>query len=365
VLRRLPPAARDILLAVVFTAATQVELLLVTDDVDGSRPLQHLAFAVMTGAIALRRTSPAGASIVCAAGMAFQTVLGHAPAAGGFLAMLLLLGSLGWHGSRRESVVGLVATAFGALLYDVLREDFVIGDAVVNTVIVLLAWGAARLVRVATDRRVAAEVAADRAARDATRAERTRIANDLHDSLAHALTLITLQAGSARERIADPAAAPVLTGIERTGRHALDDMHRYLSLLGDPETPQAPGIVDLTDLADRVRDGGLEVRLEADHLDVAPGVSTTVYRVVQEALTNVARHSDARSASVVVRQDGNALVASVTDNGTGVPTRSKGSGHGLAGMAKRVGAFGGTVAAGRIEQGWRVEARIPLNGASG
>lgn len=356
------PLIRDVLLAAVFTAATQVELVLVADEAHGSLPLQHAAFALMTGALALRRTTPGGAAVVAAAGMALQTLVGPAPVAGGFLALLLVLASLGWHGTLRAGVVGLAATLFGALLYDVLADQLVLGDLVVNAVIVTAAWGAARAMRVATDRRVAAEVAADRAARDATLAERGRIARDLHDSLAHALTLITLQAGSARERTQQSFARETFAGIEQTGREALADMHRFLALMGTSGSDEAPGISDLADLAERLRAGGLAVHLDTAVGDVGASVSTAVYRVVQEALTNVVRHSDASVARVVVQREGSALVTRVSDDGEPVGARTEGSGRGLSGLAERLALFGGTLASGRTPGGWQVEARIPLGG---
>ena len=179
--------------------------------------------------------------------------------------------------------------------------------------------------RVSTDRRIRSELAAERAAAEATRAERARIAGDLHDSLAHALTLITLQAGSARERKDHALADEALAAIERTGREALADMQRFLALLG-PGSPDAPGIADLPGLVEQVRSGGLEVELDAEPGQVTPGVSTTVFRVVQEALTNVVRHSDARTARVAVHRDGAVLVARVSDDGRAVPERTHGLG---------------------------------------
>lgn len=138
-------------------------------------------------------------------------------------------------------------------------------------------------------------------------------------------------------------------------------MHRFLALLNGPNTPEALGIADLPDLAARVQAGGLDVHLESTAADVTGGISTTVYRVVQEALTNVVRHSDARSARVVVRRDGPILFAQVCDDGQTVEARTPGAGRGLSGLAERVRVFDGTVTSGRTPSGWEVEARIPLD----
>ncbi len=234
-----------------------------------------------------------------------------------------------------------------------------LGDLVVNVVIIVMAWAAARLVRVSTDRRVQAELDADRAARDAVSRERERIARDLHDSMAHALTLITLQAGGARERTDQPVAADALSSIEHTGREALADMHRFLDLLG-PGGGEAPGVGDIPELVDGVRRGGLDVTLDLDPGELPASVSTTVYRVVQEGLTNVVKHSDAASARVVVRRHEQGILAEVSDDGHARTARVNGSGRGLTGLHQRLALFDGTLESGSTPRGWRVEARIPL-----
>lgn len=255
--------ARDAVLAAVLTALTQVELVLAADEVEGSALLQHAAFAVMTAAVALRRRWPVAAALVVAAGLAAQTVAGHAPVVGGFLALLVVAATLGYHGSLREGLFGLTAIGLSASLYDLLAEAFVVADFVGNLVIVSGAWGAGRMLRVSTDRRVAAEIARDRYAREAVERERRRIAQDLHDSVAHALTLMTLQAGAARERAAEPVVVDALQTIEGEGRRALTDMHRALRLLGmAAERSDAPGLQDLEDLVDRVRAGGVQERVD-------------------------------------------------------------------------------------------------------
>jgi signal transduction histidine kinase len=355
------PRAWDVLLAVVATVVAQLELL-AGDVSSDTRLWHHLAYLLILPALALRREAPLAAISFAAVGLAVEPLLGPATVATPYLCLLFLLVSLGWYASFRTGVLGVLLTLAAGLLYDVTRDDLLVADLVVNVVIIVMAWGAGHVVRRSTDRRVRTEVEADRAAREAALTVRQRIAGDLHDSLAHALTLITLQAGSARERTDPSVAADALATIERTGREALSDMHRFLGLLGGPR--DAPGIGDLATLVGRVRDGGLEVHLQAAEGEVPPGVSTTVYRVVQEALTNVLKHSDARSASVVVERDGPVLVARVSDDGSPVDPRTDGSGRGLAGVAQRVRAFDGTVVSGRTSGGWEVEARIPLAGVA-
>jgi signal transduction histidine kinase len=356
------PIRRDLLLATVLAALAQIELFLTADRID-DLGWHHLVELLILPALALRRIAPLAASAIAAVSLGLEPFLGPAPVATPYLCLLLLLASVGWYARLRTGLLGVGMILGCLLIYDFTRERIVWADLVVNVVLIVVVWGAGHLLRVSTDRRVRSEVAAERAAADAIRAERARIAGDLHDSLAHALTLITLQAGSARERKDHLLADEALTAIERTGRDALADMQRFLALLG-PGSPEAPGIQDLPGLVDQVRSGGLEVELDTEAGNLSPVISTTVFRVVQEALTNVVRHSDARNARVAVHRDGAVLVARVSDNGRAVPERTQGSGRGLAGLTERVGVFDGTVSSGRTEHGWQVEARIPLVEAS-
>lgn len=344
---------------------TQVEVVLAGEDLAGPPLLQHLSFAAMTIPLAVRRAHPVLAVVVSSAGLAAQTLVGPAPVAGGFLALLVLLVSMGWYAGTRRGLLGLAACLAAGLLYDVVGDRLVVADLVVNASLLTAAWVAGRLLRVATDRRVAVEVAAERTSREAVLAERARIAGDLHDSVAHALTLITLQAGSARERLGQPVAAEALETIEHTGREALADMHRFLALLDERAAVESRGIADLPTLTDRVRASGLDVSLDpCRDLEVSPGISSTVYRIVQEALTNVVRHSDARAVTVQLRRDGDNLVTRVCDDGRPVAARTAAGGRGLDGLTERVAAFGGSVIAGDTGSGWQVEARLPLAGGT-
>ncbi len=352
------PIRRDLLLATVFAGLAQVELFLVADQVD-SPGWYHLAELLILPALALRRIAPLGACACAAVSLGLEPLLGPAPVAAPFLSLLLVLASVGWYASLRNGLLGVGLILAGGLVHDFTTEQFLVADLVVNVVLIVVVWAGAHLLRVSTDRRVRSELAAERAAAAAVEAERARIAGDLHDSLAHALTLITLQAGSARERTEEAVAADALTSIERTGRDALADMQRFLALLG-PGSPDAPGIGDLPGLVDSVRAGGLKIELDTESGLVTPGVSTTVFRVVQEALTNVVRHSNARGARVAVHRDGGVLVTRVSDDGEAVDARTPGTGRGLAGLADRVRAFDGTVTSGRTADGWQVEARIPV-----
>lgn len=363
-MRRPSAAVANLLVTAVLVGLTQIEVWAVRDRIEGSQPGQHLAFLLMTGAVALRRTAPLVATLVCSIGLGLQTALGEAPVVGGFVAMLVVLVSLGYYASSRIGLVGLAVMLCSVLSYDFLADTVVVADLVGNAMIAVLAWGAGRVLRVSIDRRIEAELSRDRFAREATAAERARIARDLHDSVAHALTVMTLQAGAARERSETPVVAEALAAIERGGREAMQDMHRFLRLLGDRNGhDEAPGLADLPGLVERTRGLGIKVGLAVEDRvrEVPASISATVYRVVQEGLTNAVKHSSASRVDVAVRRDAASLVVTVENDGTraGSPAMPTG-GHGLAGLRERVDLFGGCLSAGAGPSGWRLQATIPL-----
>lgn len=353
------PFVRDCWWAAALTVTTQAELVLASDLEHPA--LQHLVFIPMTGAIAFRRRAPLVAAAAVGIAMSLQTFAGDAPVVGGFLAMLIVLLSLGFHAPWRAGVLGVALVSGGALTYDVVRADFNLADFVGNAAIVVGAWALALAVRRSTDARVAAELARDAAAREAVQTERDRIARDLHDSVAHALTLMTLQAGAARERATQPAAVEALSAIESGGRQALLDMHRFLRLLPE-DGSEARTLQDLDDLVEQLRAGGFEAHLlKKGDLDTLPtSISATAYRTVQEGLTNAAKHSGAGAAHVTIRRDEDELRVEITDtSGTHGPL-SVGSGRGLAGLRDRLEVFEGSLTAGPGGSGWVLRAVIPI-----
>lgn len=206
--------------------------------------------------------------------------------------------------------------------------------------------------------------------------ERARIARELHDIVSHGISVITIQAQALRHRLeptdADADAAEAIRSIEMTARQAMGDMRRLLGVLrshGEPPSlaPQ-PGLAQLPALAAETRASGvaLEVVVEGAATALPPGIDLAAYRVVQEALTNVRKHSSAAQAAVVLRYQPDALDITVTDAG---PPEARpldgpvnGGGHGLAGMRERVALYGGMVSAGPCSQGgFRVQARLPLS----
>jgi signal transduction histidine kinase len=209
-------------------------------------------------------------------------------------------------------------------------------------------------------------------ARQAVTEERLRIARELHDVVAHALSVVAVQSGVAHHVIGTrpEAAGKALAVIEATSRDALDEMRRLLGVLRRPSDAgpgalgPAPGLADLGDLVEQVRSAGLDVALDLPPEPPAAPASLqlTVYRIVQEALTNVLRYGGP-SARVTVAAGEGALTVEVTDAGRpGPPLPAEvHGGHGLLGMRERAAMFGGLVEAGPVPGGgFRVRARLPL-----
>ena len=203
--------------------------------------------------------------------------------------------------------------------------------------------------------------------------ERVRIARELHDVVAHNLSLITVQAGALQTQVsADSEAHATAEIISRTGRQAMDEMRRMLGVLrlGDGgaalgHAPQ-PSVTDIAALVDETRTAGVAVALhiEGDPRPLPPGIDLSAYRIVQEALTNVLRHAGPARCTVRVIYTADALELRITDDGQRANGNSNGAGHGLIGMRERVALFGGEFFAGPVPGGgFAVQATLPLHGA--
>jgi signal transduction histidine kinase len=208
----------------------------------------------------------------------------------------------------------------------------------------------------------------ERAAR-AVADERLRIARELHDVIGHSISLISIQSEAAtRSARTDPSAVPgFLATISATSREALTELRHVLAVLRpDAEadlTPQ-PGLPDLPDLVARIESGGTRVRLDVETMELPPGMGLAVYRIVQEALTNVLRHAGpGAAAGVTVAPSAGLLCVSVHDDGVGPSGSGPTSAHGIVGMRERVAVYGGSLTVGAGPAGgFRVEAVIPLAG---
>ena len=247
------------------------------------------------------------------------------------------------------SVLGLTAVSLASEL----REDVWFGMAVAVAV-----WALAEAVR---SRRTAIAEASRRAAGE----EQARIARELHDVIAHSVSVIVVQAAAADDVFdARPdQARSALRSIEAAGRETLGELR---TLLG-AGSARPPGLDRLAELTAPLRAAGLEVavrREDADGLVLPAGVDASAYRIVQEALTNTLRHSGASRASVTIRAVDGTLELDVRDDGRGAAGPAGGTGRGLAGMRERAAMLGGTLDAGPLpEGGFGVRARLPLEPA--
>jgi signal transduction histidine kinase len=206
--------------------------------------------------------------------------------------------------------------------------------------------------------------------RAAVDAERARIAADLHDVIAHSVSVMTVQAGAARLLLTESPerARKPLEAVEETGRQALAEMRRLLGILrtdtGETGLAPQPGMADLSALLDRVRQAGLpvEIAVEGEPQYLPPGIDLAAYRIVQEALTNALEHADRAPARVTVRYRLGTLELEIADDGTTGPGDGDLRG-GLVAMRERVAVYGGDLDAGpRTGGGYAVSAHLPLAG---
>ncbi len=202
--------------------------------------------------------------------------------------------------------------------------------------------------------------------RAAVAAERARIARELHDVVAHSLSVMVVQAQAA-DRVLEgeqPSAREALRSVHATGRQALVEMRRLVGLLREDaelELAPQPGLGRLDELVAQMRDAGLpvELKIEGDQRALTSGVDLSAYRIVQEALTNVLKHAGGARACVAVRFGADEVELEVDDDGGG-PHNGTDGGHGLVGMSERVALYGGTLDYGAHEgHGFRVRARLP------
>ena len=242
----------------------------------------------------------------------------------------------------------------------------------------IAAWYAGRRLRLRRERAEQLRQEQEAQARRIVAEERTRIARELHDVVAHRVSLMTVQAGAARMVAADDpeAALRAMGAVEIAGRQALDELRHLLGVLRPDahlaggrmveEQPQ-PGLADLPQLVEQTRQAGVDVSLATDGLPQAlpARVELSAYRIVQESLTNVVKHAgpDART-DVRVTSDGRCLIVEVTDDGLGA-TVLPGASHGIVGMRERALLLGGSLDVGpRPAGGFRVLAQLPIEGVA-
>ena len=339
--------------------------------------------AVLAAPIVFRRRRPLLVAWVLVALSVANTLLtwavddsdvGHPSLIGLGIALYTLVAYVG----RRPAWIYLVGLGVDTLLAYLLLDQDPTVTLVFAVLLYALCWTSAEFVgaRTAYDHEVAARLAVadydrERSAHEAVTAERTRIARELHDVVAHAVSVMIVQADGASYTLRkNPAAAEsALVNIAATGRQALTELRRTVALLRTDEMPeQLPqhGWAGIATVVEMMRAAGLAVDVEQTGQldDIPPRVSLGIHRIVQESLTNVLRHAGVtpRAEVRVVRRENDVLVE-VVDTGTGGAATGfdHGSGNGLVGMRERVAVLHGTLVAGRIATGgWRVRAVLPL-----
>ncbi|MFC0682787.1 sensor histidine kinase [Lysobacter korlensis] len=284
---------------------------------------------------------------------------------------------LGGARSVRQAQLGLAVVVGGAAVVVYNLPTHTATQLVFIPLLFGVCWFAGFAVRQRGDRAEAAEERAARAERErqssariAVAEERARIARELHDIVAHAVSVMVLQTGAVRHRLPDafPEEKDALRGVEDTGRRALTEMRHLLGALRrDDEAAELgpqPGLAGLDALLEEVRGAGLPVRLDVhgDPIPLPGPIDLAAYRIAQEGLTNVLKHARASRADVVVGYAPAELRVEIRDDGDG-PQPGDGLGHGLIGVRERVKIYGGELAAGPgPEGGFVLSARLPLDG---
>ena len=362
--------ASDVALAAAFCAVAVVSVLTGNPD-EGPVALTLPVAVVTTGALLWRRRNPlVAAALVIVAGIA-QTVLSQSPGSLWALAVLaIVMYSLAAHLSE-----GLAAIAGAVLVAALLIEERL--DNGVDYVFILLLFGAVWLLgrtsRMWRDRVSTAERRQTEAAHLAVAEERVRIARDVHDVVAHSLSVIAVQADAAQAALdsAPARAAEPVRAIRDTARGALTEIRTMLDVLrtDDDDLPGrvSPGIAAIAGLVDAASAAGTPASLEVRLTDapVPPAVDLAAYRIVQESLTNVRRHAPGAPVSVSVAQERDRLTVRTANGPTAYePPAPGGSGYGIAGMRERAAALGGGVEAAPTDDGgFAVTAVLPLRPA--
>jgi signal transduction histidine kinase len=371
---------------VVAIAITLFEVWLSTD-VEGS-PAGLTLFTLLWGLPLLiaRRRAPVPAAVAVLVLMCAQAVIWTQSVPysfGTFLTVMLATGVLGAHVRTRRGLLAGAALVVGAIVLVVTLDESGHWTNLLTTIPAAgFAWLVGYVYRANTARTTELRERAERLerereteARAAVAEERARIAREMHDVVAHSLSVMVVQAEAAEAMLdVDPERARrPLSSVQDTGRSALGELRRMLGVLrerdetGAPLAPQ-PGLDGLDELVESVRQAGLlvSVRIDGEPRPLPSGVDLSAYRIVQEGLTNALKHAGPARADVLVRYGDRELELRVSDDGRGHDPSSNGGGHGLVGMRERVALYGGEIEAGpRPGGGYRLRVRLPLDTPAG
>jgi signal transduction histidine kinase len=352
-----------------------------------SRPIETMISLLICTILLWRRRAPVVVLSAVMFVVGVQAVLidpffrypDELPTFEGFVALLLGFYSLGAYAEERHAILGGAAAGAVILAVDIprlLSGGVLPGNIIPAWIFYVVVWFMGwtihrRQLQAAQLRDLAAqlEVEREKKAQTAVAEERNRIAREMHDVVAHAVSVMVVQSQAA-QRLLDgeqSAARQALGSIETTGRQALTEMRRLLGIVRrtDAELDLAPqpSLKRLEDLIEQVREAGLpvELRVEGEASSLPPGVDLSAYRIVQEALTNTLKHAKPSHAKVVIRYRDDELEVEVTDDGAG-SGNGVGSKQGMIGMRERVALYGGVLESGKkAGGGYVVRARLPLD----
>ena len=376
------PVVADVLLAALVTAISLPGPWITRQGFDFREPDGLAVYLVLMASLPLawrRRSSFAVFAVVLVASVA-SAARNYGSATGGLAVMVALYTVAAYCDRRRSLAAAALSVAGVTIVLLTAHEKVEVTDVVSTYVVFAAAWILGDNVRVRRayvagleDRTERLERQKIDQARRAVATERGRIARELHDVVAHHVSVMVVQAGGARrviDRDADQAKEALLS-IETTGRQALGEMRRLLGVLrsdddidGDGLAPQ-PGVAALESLVDQLRDAGLPVdlRVEGEPRPLDSGIDLSAYRIVQEALTNTLKHAGPAEAHVIVRYGAADVELEISDDGRGGGADSGNGdvgGHGLVGMKERATLFGGELRAGpRPGGGYLVRVRLP------
>jgi signal transduction histidine kinase len=360
------PRKLDWLIAALLTLGLELEDWL-GNGASHERVPAALLGAIVTAAVALRRRYPATVGLTAGIVAAILAAVWGPPSliTWGIAWICCAYALAVWAQPGRFAFVAVAITLAGLASAAGPAHPDSVQFSIITFVILLLVR------RIVGDRERRAQIAErerDLAAREAVVEERARIARELHDAIAHNVSMMVVQAGGER-RVLDEeqgSTREVLETIERIGRGALTEMRRLVGMLrsdaGDPLTPQ-PGLTDLPTLATQVREAGLPVdlRVDGERRELPAGIELSAYRIVQEALTNALKHAGEAHAAVHVHYGTDSLELEIVDDGPGDSRRSADGGHGLVGMRERVALYGGRFDAGtRQSGGFAVRVLLPI-----
>jgi signal transduction histidine kinase len=365
---------------IVLTIAGAVIEVAVNDDIEGSRAGLSI-FALLYGLPLLaRRRSPLGAPTLSLLAVALQAVIWPHSVPYSFFTFAVVLIAGGLYGHHLRTATGRLAAAAFVVALAVLVVALDPADHWTDLLSILpftgIAWLIGHIFRVTGERNAELRERAERLererdaeARAAVAEERSRIAREMHDVVAHSLSVMVVQAEAAEEMIGiDPERARrPLRAVQDTGRTALGELRHMLGALREsddgPGLAPQPGLGGLEALAQQVRDAGLPVtlRVEGDPRPLSATIDLQAYRILQEGLTNALKHAGPARAEVVVRYAARELVLEVRDDGRGHDPGAEDGGHGLMGMRERVAVCGGELEAGPGPAGgFALVARLPF-----